>query len=768
MAKKSIGSLLVEIGIDLTDFEKKMNQFQRQFGKVGTQVQDAGTQIGAAFGGVALAIGGGIGFAVKKAAEFEQALANVKAVTGSSAKEMEQLKKLALETGTQFGYGATESANGIGELIKAGVSMKDVINGGLKGALTLAAAGELEMGEAAAIASTALNSFQKDGLDVSQVADILAGAANASATDVREMQMGLSQAAAVASGAGMSFQDTATALAVFAQNGLKGSDAGTSLKTMLNTLQPSTKEQTKLFQELGLMTKDGSNAFYDANGNLKSLDQIAGLLQKSMSGLSAAQRQQAMKTLFGTDAMRASNILFKEGAQGVTKMKAAMGNVSAEDVARDKLNSFNGALKKLKASFDTFMIAIGDNLVPLLKGLASVVQKVTDYFNNLSPGAKKFIAIGAAVAFVITGMIAVVAFLTAGLGALAAAEWAVIAPIAGIIAAVVAVIAIFVALGFWLADLYKKNEAFRETVNAVWTAIKETIMAVVAAIIPVVTSIWQTFITNVMQAWSIIQPVLAAIWQTIVTVFGAIANFISRNMGIIKSVISFVFAFIGAYIKTYMQIAWTIIQLALNAIVTTFKIGWTIAKTVVLAVFNVIKTYIGIVMTVISGVIKTVLAVIKGDWSGAWTAIKETFFGIFNKIKDFLGNMGTIFLDAGKGLINALIDGIKGAASKLWDTVTDIADTIRDFLPFSPAKVGPLSDLDRLDFAGPISKAIKTGTPDVQASMNSMLTVPDINPNATFDAGAGTTLVLNLDGKTIAKKTFDYLGGNMRVRGAVT
>jgi phage-related protein len=130
--------------------------------------------------------------------------------------------------------------------------------------------------------------------------------------------------------------------------------------------------------------------------------------------------------------------------------------------------------------------------------------------------------------------------------------------------------------------------------------------------------------------------------------------------------------------------------------------------------------------------------------------------------------MKDTFLKAGKGFIDALVDGIKSAANGVYDTVKGVAKKIRDFLPFSPAKVGPLSDLDKLDFGGPISDAIRGGVPDVQAQMNSMLSVPDVNPNVMMDNTAGTTVIMQLDGKTIAKSTFAQMGGVFRVRGAVT
>ena len=768
MSKKTIGSLLVQIGVDITDFEKQMNQVNQRFNKLGDQVQDAGAQIGAAFGGVSLAIAGGLGVAVKKAADFEQGLSNIKAVSGATGKEMEQLKQLALDMGASTKYSATEAAQGIEELVKAGVSMTDITNGGLKGALSLATAGGLELADAAEIASTALNAFRKDGLSVSKAADILAGAANASATSVEELKFGLASVSAVASSVGMSFEDTTTALALFAQNGLKGSDAGTSLKTMLMNLQPSTDKARALFEELGLVTADGASRFFDANGQLKSLDSIAGILKDSMTGLTDAQRIQKMETIFGSDAIRAANILFKEGASGATNMKKAMSKVTAEQVAAEKMNNLNGAIEQLKGSFETFMISIGETLVPALKSAAKYLGEIVDWFNKLSPTTKKVITYTAALIAVLTGLVAIVATLAVGMGFLAAAEWAVIAPLLLIIGKVVLVIAALAALGAAILILYNKNKGFKDAVDKTWAGIKAIISGVVAIVAPIVKSLWDMFKENLLEAWAIVKPALASVWSTISQVFGAIASFVKEHMGTIKAIVAFVFNFIGTYIKTTLAVAWGIIKIALAGLITIFRVSFTTVKAVVSAVFLTIKTVIKTAMAIISGIIKTVTAVLKGDWSGAWQSIKDTVSTVMNNIKGFLGGMKNIFLDAGKGFINALTDGIKNAAQGVYDTVKDVAKSIRDFLPFSPAKVGPLSDLDKLDFAGPISDSIIKGAPNVQANLNSMLQVPDVNPSVTADMSGGTTVIMQLDGRTLAKSTFAQMGGTFRLRGAVT
>ncbi len=369
-------------GAEMQQETVKAGSLNTVLGKVGAGLKAMGSAtlkaavvgIGAAAAGVAA----GLTKSVVTAADFEQELSNIQAVSGATTEEMQKLHDAALQAGADTAYSASEAALGMEELLKAGLSTEQVLNGGLNGALTLAAAGGLELGDAAEIASTALNAFRSDNLTVADAANVLAGAANASATSVQELKSGLSQSAAVASGMGMSFQDTSTALAVFAQNGLKGSDAGTSLKTMLMNLQPATDKQAKQFEELGLLTKDGTSKFYDASGSLRSLDEIAGLLQTSMKGLTDAERAMALETIFGSDAVRAGNILFKEGAKGVEDMAAAMGKVSAAEVAAKRLDNFKGAVESLKGSVETIAIKIGEQLLP---GLTDMTQELTAALN---------------------------------------------------------------------------------------------------------------------------------------------------------------------------------------------------------------------------------------------------------------------------------------------------------------------------------------------------------------------------------------------------
>lgn len=327
-------------------------------------------------------LGYGVFDAVKNYSDFTAQLSQIKAVTGLDAEAMDAVKEKALELGADTQFSSTEAAQGMTELLKAGVSVKDVLGDASQAALDLAAAGQLSLPEAAEIMSTAMNAFHMD--DATHAADVLVGAANASATGVQELKYSLSAVSAVAAGVGMSFDDTNTALAVFANNGLKGSDAGTSLKTMLMNLSPQTKQATEEMQRLGLLTEEGTSKFFDQAGHLRSLSDIAGLLQEHLSGLTDEEKMNALSTMFGSDAIRGGMIMLREGAKGVKDMNAAMKDITAHETAKVAMDNLRGSLLRLKSAWENLTIKLLDHGVgDGLRSFTEEVGKLTSHFSGL-------------------------------------------------------------------------------------------------------------------------------------------------------------------------------------------------------------------------------------------------------------------------------------------------------------------------------------------------------------------------------------------------
>jgi TP901 family phage tail tape measure protein len=367
------------IAIDVKDKTGKvLDGITKKIGSVPTLLGAGALALGPAF-----LIGNSIG----KAMDFEAQMSSIKSLLSNEEKAlMPQIQDLAIKMGAATKYSALEAAQGMEELIKAGLTVKQVMEGGLEGALNLATAGDLDLAEAAEIMSTAMNTFSKDGLKASEAANILAGTANASATSVHELRYSLAAVGSVADGVGLSFKDTAAALGVFANAGLKGSDAGTSLKTFLSNLQPQTKQQIALFEKLNLLTKDGANLFFDQKGHIKNLADIAGLLHDRLKNLTDQQRSLYLEQMFGSDAVRAANILFKAGAEGVKDFTEQMMKVTALDVAREKMNNASGAVEQFRGAIETLQISA---MMPVLPLITKLANKAADFVTDYTPQITK-------------------------------------------------------------------------------------------------------------------------------------------------------------------------------------------------------------------------------------------------------------------------------------------------------------------------------------------------------------------------------------------
>ena len=319
-------------------------------------------------------------------ARFEKAMSGVAAVAGASASEMQALSAAAIAAGASTQYSATQAANAEAELVRAGVSTADVLGGALTGALSLAAAGQLNLSESATIAAQAMNVFNLNGSEVPRVADALASAANISAADVHGLGESLRMGGLAARDAGMSIEETVGTLALFANNALIGSDAGTSLKTMLMRLAAPSKESSQLMEELGF-------SVYDAAGNMVSIEEVAGRLQDSLKGLTQEQRQAALAQIFGADAMRAASILYEAGAEGVAKMVAATDDMgAAQRMAAIQTDNLVGDLERLKGALETAFIQSGSGPNEALRDMVQAVTASVNAYNDLPPAVQQSMA----------------------------------------------------------------------------------------------------------------------------------------------------------------------------------------------------------------------------------------------------------------------------------------------------------------------------------------------------------------------------------------
>ncbi|WBQ03027.1 phage tail tape measure protein [Kribbella sp. CA-293567] len=373
--KKAIG--------DITDEAHKnrgsLDDMARGFAGVGT----AATAVGV--------------IAVQRFAAFDKAMSSVKASTRENTIGMAKLRDAALDAGAKTKFSATEAAQGIENLAKAGVSTTDILNGGLNGALDLAAAGELAVADAGEIAATAMTQFKLKGKDVPHIADLLAAAAGKAQGEVSDMAQALNQSGLVASQFNLSIEETTGTLAAFAAQGLIGSDAGTSFKTMLLQLANPSKESRRLMDELGISA-------YDAQGAFVGIGPLAEQLKTKLSGLTQQQRDQALATIFGSDAIRAANVLYTNGAKGIADWTGKVDDAGfASETAATKTDNLSGDIERLGGALDTALIKSGSGANDVLRGLAQGADAAVTGFAGL-PDEVQAVAAGLTAVLAVGGL----------------------------------------------------------------------------------------------------------------------------------------------------------------------------------------------------------------------------------------------------------------------------------------------------------------------------------------------------------------------------
>lgn len=330
--------------------------------------------------------------AVKMAADFDQQMSTVQANTGATSAQMDQLRAAAIEAGASTVYSASDSADAINDLGKAGMSVTDILNGGLSGALNLAASDGMAVGDAAEYMANALSMFHLKGSQASQVADTLAAGAGKAVGNVSDFGEALNNCGAQANSFGMDVQETTGVLALFAQNGTIGAEAGTQLNSMLMKLAAPSAEASNTMKELGISA-------YDAQHHFVGMANFAGQLQKAEKGLTDEQRNQANATIFGSYAIKAANYLYEAGESGVNKWtKAVSESGYAAEQAAAKNNNLKGDLENLSGSMESLMISVGEGAQGPLRKMVQGLDTLVDAFAGLPSGAQQTIVVMASLA----------------------------------------------------------------------------------------------------------------------------------------------------------------------------------------------------------------------------------------------------------------------------------------------------------------------------------------------------------------------------------
>lgn len=574
------------------------------------------------------AVVGFVSDSINVAGDFEAGMNRFAAVAGGALDEsglsLKDFRDQFIQIGKELPVSTSEVQEAALQMVKGGIDPATVAAGGLRQVIQFAAAADLDLAQSAEIAAKALGGWVDQAASADEKAafltkstDLMAKAANASTVDVDDLALGLYNVQGTAKLAGLSFDETVTTLAELAPSFSSSADAGTSFKTFLARLQPTTQPATAAMKELGLYTEETGSIFYDAQGNFIGMEQASAVLQAATANLTDAQKAQYLQTIFGQDAIRTAAVLSEQGATGYNNMTAALANQnSVAEMAAQKQAGFNTALDNAKGSFEALQITVGSVLLPIL----------TDLLNNvIAPGVN---------------------FLTDFAGALSGDADA-------------------------FGRLSETGQYLVGVVQQLWTDLQTGI--------GVVQGIAQSFSAAGSESSTLggMLDDLSGIWNNLLGMVGEVAAGYEQ---IVKAVLPIVQGFIrdhGDEISAFFQTAWdtimdiittaidlyrAIVPPVLAAIAQFISAHGTEITQIITGLWNGITAIIDGALALIKGILTVALKLIQGDWQGAWDEVKATASRVWDDIKQLIGGV----LDIIVGLFGGAWKDIRSAAETAW------------------------------------------------------------------------------------------------------
>lgn len=641
---------------------------------VGNSIAGAGKKMM----GVTTVIGGVGVAAVKTAADFDSAMSQVAAVSGATGKDFDALRNKAREMGAKTKFSATEAAEAMNYMAMAGWKTEDMLDG-IEGVMNLAAASGEDLATTSDIVTYALTAFGLSAKDSGHFADILAATSSNANTNVSMMGETFKYCAPIAGALGFSAEDTAEAIGLMANAGIKSSQAGTALRTIMNNLAGDVKISGKAIGDVTIATTN-------ADGSMRDLSDILADCRSAFGNLTESEKAQAAESLVGKNAMSGFLALMNAGQGDIDKLSSAIDNCdgSAEKMAMTMQDNLAGQLTILKSQLQELAISFGDILMPAIRSIVSKLQGFVDKLNGMDEGTKRTIVtiallvasigpllviIGTAISKIGVAMQGFVKLAngisklkiaiqggTGVLGKLGAALGGISAPVLAVVAVIAVLVAAFV-------HLWKTNEGFRDAMIGTWNRIKDTISGFCQGIVDRLNALGFQFtdIVDVLKTvWNGFCQVLAPIFEG---VFNNIANILSTVTGVITGILD---VFIGIFTGNWSQ-------------------AWTGVKEIFSSIWNGISSFFTNILNVIKGVADVVLGWFGTSWNEVWTNIKTFFEGIWNGIATFfttiwetLKNVVTVGIMAIGSILSAAFDIITLPFRFIWENCKEIIISVWD------------------------------------------------------------------------------------------
>ena len=690
----------------------KIEEAGKTLETVGNKMAGVGTTLTTRVTAPIVAIGTA---AVKTTADFDAQMSKVQAISGATGTQFDALREKAREMGSKTKFSATEAGAAFEYMAMAGWKTEDMLDG-IEGIMNLAAASGEDLATTSDIVTDALTAFGLTAKDSGHFADVLAAASSNANTNVGMMGETFKYAAPIAGALGYTAEDTALAIGLMANSGIKSSQAGTSLRSIMTNLTGDIKIAGAAIGEVTVKTTN-------ADGSMRSFNDIIMDCRTAFSGLTESEKANTAEALVGKNAMSGFLAIMNASEADVNKLSAAIDNCdgSAEQMAATMQDNLSGQITILKSALQELAIQIGDALMPTVRNIVSKIQEFVEKLQQMDEGTRNTILKLAAFAAAIGPVLLVVGKLTSGVGAAMQSISKLgkgvltlinqtklgVGPIAklttaigGISAPVVAVVAVIAVLVAAFVHLWNTNEEFRNNVIAIWDGIKAKFEAFGQAITErlnalgfdfesfteVLKAVWDGFCSLLAPvfegAFKVISAVLGTVLDVLVGLFDVFAGLFSGNWeqtwNGVKEIFSGIWNGIKGIFSAVLE-AWRgIADTFLGWFGTNWETVWTNIKTFFENIWNGIKQFFSDTWTAISTTATSVFTAIQTTITTIWTAIKSTVTGIVDGIKTGVSTAWNYM----KTTIGSVMDGIKTKVSTVWDgiksTVSGAVESVKN------------------------------------------------------------------------------------------
>lgn len=687
----------------------------------GQMIQDVGEQITGFFE-----------HAVSSAADFDQSVVNTTASLdanmGSVKLNTEQIKSMqdaAIQMGESGFYSANMVQEAMNTMAKQGIDYQTIMSGGIQTVYKVAAANQADLESTANVVSDIYNEmgdeFKKAGMTAQQSADEIGNAMTVALHHARismdDFMATMRYVGPQASAMGVGIKDLSAMIALLGQHGIRSSQAGTTLRRMLTNLTPSTKEATAEMKSLGMITKDGSNIFYDSAGKMKPLAEVQQLLHDKLAALNPEQEQFAIKTIFGQYALAGMTAVANTAPSKFQGLTAAMNNNNImTDIMAEKSKGLGLEIQKLNAHWQTVQKTIGEALKPVVESLISGLNRLMKAWEGLSPGVQRAIVIIGAVTGVLLlvggGFLALIGtvgmFVTAfsaGMAVLSA-----VAVPALIVAGILAIVAIVAVAAY---EIHKHWSQISSFLQQTWTTISNTAI-----------SIWSKLSSSIGDFVSQTVTTIQNIWSGAVSwISGAAQEFVNIPVQAFQWLYNhnYYFQDLVDFIRKTWQQASAEASSIWNSITSTLTSLWSSAVSVGRSVWTSLSSFFSSLWSSIRSAVSSAWSSITSTISSQANAAVSAARGPFESLGSFFSGLASQAFQWGSNMVNMIGNGIRSAASSVVSAAKSVASSIASFLGFhSPTREGPGSDADTWapNFVNMMAKGIQEHTPQIQAAVN--------------------------------------------------